>query len=66
MRKLNPITALYLKVLEFISFLLIEVGGHIDKKFSPRHLTNDEKRFYRAHAYKLHQYWARINAFRRR
>ena len=40
MRKLNPITALYLKVLEFISFLLIEVGGRIDdymypKKFNP-------------------------------
>lgn len=30
MRKLNPITALYLKVLEFISILLINVGGKID------------------------------------
>lgn len=66
MRKLNPITALYLKILEFISFLLIEVGGKIDEKFSARHLTHDEKRIYRAHAYKLHQYWARVNAFRRR
>lgn len=28
MRKLNPITALYLKILVFISFLLIEVGGN--------------------------------------
>lgn len=44
MRKLNPITALYLKILEFISFLLIEVGGKIDEKFSPRHLTHDEKK----------------------
>ena len=66
MRKLNPITALYLKILEFISFLLIEVGGKIDEKFSPRLLIHDEKRIYRAQAYKLHEYWARNNAFRRR
>lgn len=36
MRKLNPITALYLKILEFISFLLIVVGGRIDDYLFPK------------------------------
>lgn len=30
MKKLNPITAFYLKILEFISFLLIEIGGRFE------------------------------------
>ena len=43
MRKLNPITALYLKVLEFISFLLIEVGKRIDPYFQKKNLSPDER-----------------------
>ena len=47
MRKLNPITALYLKILEFISFLLIEVGGRIDDYMYPKNLTPEEVARYR-------------------
>jgi hypothetical protein len=65
MSKLNPITALYLKILDFISILLIDVGGKIDDLFAPRHLTIEEKRRYIAHSHKMHRYWARMNAFRR-
>ena len=48
MRKLNPITALYLKILELISFLLIEVGGKIDdfvdtKNSTPEQIKNCNK-----------------------
>lgn len=42
MRKLNPITALYLKILEFISFLLIELGGKIDDRMHPKNLTPEQ------------------------
>lgn len=42
MRKLHPITALYLKILEFISFLLIEVGGKIDDRMHPKNLTSEK------------------------
>jgi hypothetical protein len=47
MRKLNPITALYLKVLEFISFLLIEVGGRYDDYLFPKDATSED--YERAH-----------------
>lgn len=43
MKKLNPITALYLKILEVISFLLIEVGGRIDAYMYPDKLTPEER-----------------------
>ena len=48
MRKLNPITALYLKILELISFLLIEIGGKIDdfvdtKNAKPEQIKNCNK-----------------------
>lgn len=36
MRKLNPITAVYLKILEFISFLLIEIGERVDPYFQKK------------------------------
>ena len=42
MRKLNPITVLYLKVLEFISFLLIEVGGRFDDSLFPKNATLED------------------------
>ena len=42
MRKLNPITAMYLKILELISFLLIEVGGKIDDRMYPKNLTSEQ------------------------
>ena len=53
MRKLNPITALYLKVLEFISFLLIEVGGRIDDYMYPKNLTPSQLAQYREKQRKL-------------
>lgn len=42
MRKLNPITALYLKILEFISILLIEVGGRYDEFMHPKKLRPEQ------------------------
>ena len=45
MRKLNPITALYLKILELISFL--EVGGRIDDYLFPKNATSED--YERAH-----------------
>lgn len=42
MRKLNPITALYLKILEFISILLIEVGGRYDELMHPKKLRPEQ------------------------
>lgn len=47
MRKLNPITALYLKILDLISFLLIEVGGRIDDYLFPKNATSED--YERAH-----------------
>lgn len=47
MRKLNPITALYLKILEFISFLLIVAGGRIDDYLFPKDATRED--YERAH-----------------
>lgn len=44
MRKLNPITALYLKILEFISVLLIEVGGRIDALVDTKGASPDQLR----------------------
>lgn len=42
MRKLNPITALYLKVLEFMSILLINVGGKIDDFVDTKNATPEQ------------------------
>lgn len=42
MRKLNPIMALYLKILEIISFLLIEVGGKWEDSFFPKNATKED------------------------
>lgn len=36
MKKLNPITALYLKLLELFSYLLIHVGGKVDEITYPK------------------------------
>lgn len=42
MRKLNPITALYLKILEFTSILLINVGGKIDDFVDTKNATPEQ------------------------
>lgn len=63
MRKLNPITALYLKILEFISFLLIEVGGRFDDSIFPKNASPEDyekarnigKR-YRRHCRSMHRW----------
>ena len=44
MRKLNPIAAAYLKVLEFIAFLLVEVGGRWDDSLFPKNASKDDYR----------------------
>lgn len=62
MRKLNPITALYLKILEFISFLLIEVGGRFDNVFNPKGLTQSELRNRQITARNHQRFWKRTNS----
>ena len=42
MKKLNPITALYLKILEVISFLLIQVGGKFEDSLINKNATPEE------------------------
>lgn len=59
MRKLNPITALYLKILELISFLLIEVGGRIDDYLFPKNATSEDYE-------RAHKYLSRYRSFCRR
>lgn len=43
MRKLNPITAIYLKILELISIILIKVGEKVDPYFQPNSLPPEER-----------------------
>lgn len=47
MKKINPITVGYLKILEFISYLLIEIGGRIDDYLFPKNATTED--YKRAH-----------------
>lgn len=63
MSKLNPITALYLKVLEFISILLIDVGGKIDDLFSPQGLSQQKLKNRQIEARKHQRFWKRVNSF---
>lgn len=62
MKKLNPITAFYLKILEFISFLLINSGKVIDPYFTKESLTNKEKMRLREKAKRIRKLW-RINGY---
>lgn len=62
MKKLNPITAFYLKILEFISFLLINLGKVIDPYFTKESLTNKEKMRLREKAKRIRKLW-RINGY---
>lgn len=39
MRKLNPITTVYLKILELVSVILISLGEKLDPLFSQQRLT---------------------------
>ena len=63
MRKLNPITALYLKILEFISFLLIEFVERFDNFFNPKGLTQSELRNRQITARNHQRFWKRTNSF---
>lgn len=62
MKKLNPITAFYLKILEFISFLLINSGKVVDPYFTKESLTNKEKMRLREKAKRIRKLW-RINGY---
>ena len=62
MKKLNLITAFYLKILEFISFLLINSGKVIDPYFTKESLTNKEKMRLREKAKRIRKLW-RINGY---
>ncbi len=62
MRKLNPITALYLNVLEFISFLLIEIGERVDPYFQKNHLPPEELIRLRKKAKRMRRLW-RMNGY---
>ncbi len=61
MKKLNPITAFYLKILEFISFLLIEIGGRWEDSFFPKNAS--QKEYFRAReiGYKYRQRCRRLH-----
>lgn len=63
MKKLNPITALYLKILELISILLIKASDKVDPYFQPDALPPEERQRLSAKAKKtrrflaMHGYW---------
>lgn len=61
MRKLNPITALYLKILEFISYLLIEVGGKWEDSFFPRNATKEDYERARKFGFRYRQLCRRLH-----
>lgn len=64
MKKLNPITALYLKILEFISKLMIDIGELCERNKAASRATasdydrvrKDAKR-YRHHCRCTHRWW---------
>lgn len=57
MKKLNPITALYLKALELISILLIKTSNKVDPYFQPDALPPQERQRLHEKAKRYRKLW---------